>query len=90
MKKKTRAAEAEGKAGAQEATSSRLEEFTTTRNEADKLKAKWAAEKKKEVCRGAILDKSCFSQFYTLCLGLVLLFRIFFCRYWYIFCCYGC
>jgi hypothetical protein len=28
---------------------SRLEEFTTTRNEAEKLKAKWAAEKKKEV-----------------------------------------
>jgi len=40
--------QSEGKAGAQEAPSSRLEEFTTTRNEADKLKAKWAAEKKKE------------------------------------------
>ena len=34
----------------QEAPSSRLEEFTTTRNEAEKLKARWAAEKKKEVC----------------------------------------
>lgn len=33
----------------QAAPSSRLEEFTTTRNEAEKLKARWAAEKKKEV-----------------------------------------
>jgi len=33
----------------QDTPSSRLEEFTTTRNEAEKLKAKWAAEKKKEV-----------------------------------------
>ena len=36
---------------------SRLEEFTTTRNEAEKLKAKWAAEKKKEV--RADEDRAC-------------------------------
>lgn len=41
--------QAEGKV-AKEAPSSRIEESTTSRNEADKLKAKWAAEKKKEVC----------------------------------------
>eukprot|EP00960_Hanusia_phi_P069629 767137-Hanusia_phi.AAC.3 len=32
----------------EEAPASRLEEFTTTKNEAEKLKAKWAEEKKRE------------------------------------------